>query len=413
MKKILIAFITFFLFNLNTYAANAVMRCDYNAKIVDETVYLKYRVTYYDDNTIKRYIATNGGSDVAESNVKTHLNVTTFSVKDNNPYSMIMSVGDNFTADNMKQYYEKKVCPYLAFNYENYTITPVEDTSLNGGAYSTNVAEGNTLLFNSSGNETPAPKPNLNKECDYHIKNDTLKNVEGITANFSLYDNGEKYFKVYFSDKGEGSGQKILIGNTDVVARLQTDKGIDYSIILPIDQVSKIYNQNNAQMEHNTFACIASTNLYLIEKNFSERIYEITTDKELADNYGDHTGNMNEGVDNDPGGFESNIDIDFDTTKGCESYLGNPKDNVNKPPAYYLQFAFNLIKYIALILLLVLTIIEYAKAIASSNQDAIKKATMNTIKRIIIAVIIFVLPMLIEFLFKILGIYSSTTCGIR
>ena len=144
----------------------------------------------------------------------------------------------------------------------------------------------------------------------------------------------------------------MLFRSTDVVARLQTDKGIDYSIILPIDQVSKIYNQNNAQMEHNTFACIASTNLYLIEKNFSERIYEITTDKELADNYGDHTGNMNEGVDNDPGGFESNIDIDFDTTKGCESYLGNPKDNVNKPPAYYLQFAFNLIKYIALILLL-------------------------------------------------------------
>ena len=112
-------------------------------------------------------------------------------------------------------------------------------------------------------------------------------------------------------------------------------------------------------------------------------------------------------------GFKADIDLDFDTTKGCESYLGNPKDSANKPPAYYLQFAFNLIKYIALILLLVLTIIEYAKAIASSNQDAIKKATMNTIKRIIIAAIIFVLPMLIEFLFKILGIYSSTTCGIK
>lgn len=111
-------------------------------------------------------------------------------------------------------------------------------------------------------------------------------------------------------------------------------------------------------------------------------------------------------------GFESNVKIDFDTSKGCESYLGNPKDSVNKPPAYYLQFTFNLMKYAAIIILLVLTIIEYAKAVASSNQDAIKKATINTVKRLIIAVIIFVLPMLIEFLLKLLGIYSSSTCGI-
>lgn len=112
-------------------------------------------------------------------------------------------------------------------------------------------------------------------------------------------------------------------------------------------------------------------------------------------------------------GFKANIKIDFDTTKGCESYLGNPKDNINKPPAYYLQFTFNLIKYVAIILLLVLSVVDYGKAVASSNQDAIKKATMNTVKRIIIAAVVFMLPMLIEFLFKILGLYSSTTCGIK
>ena len=31
----------------------------------------------------------------------------------------------------------------------------------------------------------------------------------------------------------------------------------------------------------------------------------------------------------------------------------------------------------------------------------------------LIAAIIFVLPMLIEFLFEVLGIYSATTCGIN
>lgn len=110
-------------------------------------------------------------------------------------------------------------------------------------------------------------------------------------------------------------------------------------------------------------------------------------------------------------GFKSNISIDFNTEDGCESYLGNPK--LKGTPAYYLQFAFNLIKYIAIIMLLVLTIVEYAKAVVSSNQDAIKKATMNTVKRLILAAVIFMLPMLIEFLFKVLGLYSSTTCGIK
>jgi len=111
--------------------------------------------------------------------------------------------------------------------------------------------------------------------------------------------------------------------------------------------------------------------------------------------------------------FKANINMNFDINKGCESYLGNPKDNIKKPPAYYLQFAFNLIKYIAIIMLLALTVAEFTKALASSNQDAIKKALTNTIKRLIIAVVIFLLPILIEFLFKVLGIYSSTTCGIE
>lgn len=111
--------------------------------------------------------------------------------------------------------------------------------------------------------------------------------------------------------------------------------------------------------------------------------------------------------------IDMDLPIDFDIAQGCESYLGNPEDSTNKPPAYYLQFSFNLMKYIAIILLLVLTVIEYAKAVASSNQDAIKKATMNTVKRLILAAVIFMLPMLIEFLFKVLGIYSSTTCGIK
>lgn len=107
-----------------------------------------------------------------------------------------------------------------------------------------------------------------------------------------------------------------------------------------------------------------------------------------------------------------NVNVNFDFTGGnsCDSYLGNPAYDANakqQSPAYYLQFSFNLMKYIAIILLFVLTVIEFAKATASSNQDAMKKAIQTSIKRLIICVIIFFLPMLIEFILKLFGIYSN------
>lgn len=101
---------------------------------------------------------------------------------------------------------------------------------------------------------------------------------------------------------------------------------------------------------------------------------------------------------------------DFNVSSYCESYLGSP--TVKGTPAYYLQFIFNLIKYAAIIILFVMTVVEFIKASASNNQDAMKKALNNTIKRLIIAVIIFMLPILIEFLFTVLGAYSPDTCGI-
>lgn len=106
--------------------------------------------------------------------------------------------------------------------------------------------------------------------------------------------------------------------------------------------------------------------------------------------------------------LNSFIDIDFDVSNGCKSYLGDPSDSGS--PAYYLQFSFNIMKYAAIIMLFVFTFIDFTKAVASSKDDAIKKATQNAIKRVIIAIIIFFLPILIEFLLSLFGIYSN--CGI-
>lgn len=117
--------------------------------------------------------------------------------------------------------------------------------------------------------------------------------------------------------------------------------------------------------------------------------------------------------DKNPSSSVGSVDVDGPEFKdaSCDTLLGGIADK--DAPAYYLNFAFNLLKYAAIVVLFVLSIIEYAKAIAASNQDGIKKATQTTIKRILTAVIIFLLPILINFIFDILGIISTDpTCGI-
>ena len=94
----------------------------------------------------------------------------------------------------------------------------------------------------------------------------------------------------------------------------------------------------------------------------------------------------------------------------CDSILGSV-DNSNEP-AYYLNFVFNLLKYAAIIILFVLTILDFAKAVVSSDNDALKKALKKTIKRIIICIIIFFLPTLINFVLSLLGVVDDPTCGI-
>lgn len=107
--------------------------------------------------------------------------------------------------------------------------------------------------------------------------------------------------------------------------------------------------------------------------------------------------------------FKNNLE--FGDLNSCNSYLGYIHDS--NDPAYYLNFAFQFLKYAAIVILLVLTIIDFAKAVSSNKDDAIKKATQNMIKRLIIAVIIFFLPNLINFIFDLLGIVSTdATCGL-
>ena len=112
--------------------------------------------------------------------------------------------------------------------------------------------------------------------------------------------------------------------------------------------------------------------------------------------------------------FDSS-DLEIGSTKTeeihCESIFKDKDGNYN---ALYetLQDVFSFIKFLAPILVVVLSSIDYIKAITSHDAEGLKKANEKFIKRLIIGIILFLLPFILDFIFEIFGIYDLETCGI-
>lgn len=78
----------------------------------------------------------------------------------------------------------------------------------------------------------------------------------------------------------------------------------------------------------------------------------------------------------------------------------------------FMQDLFMFIKIATPVLVIILTTIDYIKAISSSNADELKKTNSKTIKRLIAGLIIFFLPFILDILFKLFGLYDLSRCNI-
>lgn len=92
----------------------------------------------------------------------------------------------------------------------------------------------------------------------------------------------------------------------------------------------------------------------------------------------------------------------------CEDILGD--DFID-----FLKKIFRWIQIIAPIIVIVLGSVDFASAILQDDKDALKKASNKLIKRLIIAIALFLLPILINFLldnFNVVKGSNAGTCGI-
>ena len=108
-------------------------------------------------------------------------------------------------------------------------------------------------------------------------------------------------------------------------------------------------------------------------------------------------------------------------SEGCNTLFGDKEDDgVNYDPdgnqtasvAHFMQEIFDFIKYLGPALVVILTVVEFAKAAASNDKDALMKAGKTTGTRIALALLLFFLPVLIDFLFENV-LHWTGTCGIN
>ena len=76
-----------------------------------------------------------------------------------------------------------------------------------------------------------------------------------------------------------------------------------------------------------------------------------------------------------------------------------------------LNEVFNWIQLIVPTLVIVLCSVDFANAVISQDEKAISGTTNKIIKRVVIGVAIFFVPMLLNILLKLAGI-ATGTCGI-
>lgn len=95
----------------------------------------------------------------------------------------------------------------------------------------------------------------------------------------------------------------------------------------------------------------------------------------------------------------------------CDAILGNVDDEDSV--AWLLQKILNYLKILGPSLAVVLSSIDFAKAIVTSDEESMKKTQIRFKNRMIAAVLLFFIPFVVEIMLNLLGITASNaSCGL-
>ncbi len=149
---------------------------------------------------------------------------------------------------------------------------------------------------------------------------------------------------------------------------------------------------NIKALDYNKRLLEVNDNFYILDKKNknknTEKIEDIEDTKDLMDDY----------------------DQEQDCS-GANSILGDPEDEDSV--AWLLQHALDYIKVIGPILVVILSSIDFLLAIVKSDDESMKKAYKKLTYRIILAILLFFIPLLVQVALDLFGMATDPTCGLH
>lgn len=93
-----------------------------------------------------------------------------------------------------------------------------------------------------------------------------------------------------------------------------------------------------------------------------------------------------------------------DVTSSTKTTVSSPMSNCNSNVYVLLRKYWKIIMVVSPILLILMTTLDFFKAIVSSDSDKLKKASSDALKRTLAYVILVLLPFIIGIIFKWVGV---------
>lgn len=422
LKYLLFTFVLCFIF-LNEIQAKELMQCEYNQATVlsqDNSRYVKFRVTYNDDETVKTEIVQRYSADYAESK-RPHELVAVF--ENGEVVDTKNGLGDGFTAAEMKKYYEKGICPYIAYTSSKYgvaTLKPVESTDT-----TKIITDATPIAIVSLGTKTKYSPNNQNNDKDV---------TDGATC---VYDGNKNYVNpITVTCKANNS--KVECTSSDI-----TIKGSSLNV--------SNFKKNNVFICPSSIYVTVSDASEITDISLSSGTDILTKDSNASKD--DSSGNNPTGGDtpeppSEQNGYESDeryISAKADAEKYCDSanhpeYQDDAKcaeaqEKMREIKALYgykedstldlenfcrgpvqgvfttLGWVIFIVKIVIPILLIVFGTIDVTKAVISSKDDELKKSIKTLVIRSIAGIVIFFVPTILNLVVKLIDnndVYRGT-----
>lgn len=275
------------------------------------------------------------------------------------------------TSGNFKIYKNKTNCKNGALTIDSRCSSNLKGTKLSGDTSNSDANDSGVQFELSSSSAT---------ECKYvrKVVNSSTNKTQSV-RNISIKSNGNNKVKGTCS---------ITIGYCT----------------LSVDVPNKFYNNN-------TFTCPQ----YIYTKsdtygkdgvNFKTTVYDTGGENDTNRSTVDSNGNVVNKT------YTNNA-----TLKGLNQEYGDCNQLIDTKTegsfGWLLQKLLNYIKIAGPILVVLLSSLDFIKAIASNEEDAFKKAQSRLIIRLVAALALFLVPTFVELLLGLINGINDPTCGLR